>query len=308
MKDDIKSLDAHQLLESFMVRGHKSSAVFKEQYDQFYVARLEDLTEISRPPIPPTKSESHILMLFTGGKTSLKVGSEVVKAEARKCVVIPAGQVFSYSELDSSQEQAGTGYICGFKPDFLLQEIANAELLQTFEFLAVWANPVIALSAEVELFVLRLFERLYAEFRASALENRRLLQAYCLSLLNELQLLYQPLFKAVNSRSLEITNRFRDLLQKNVQREHQASKYAAMLNVSPNHLNKCVRQVTGKSPSLWIQGSIVNEAKVWLAQTDLSIQQVAFAIGLSDPAYFSRLFKKMEACSPMQFRKMIDLS
>lgn len=36
--------------------------------------------------------------------------------------------------------------------------------------------------------------------------------------------------------------------------------------------------------------------------TDWSVKEIAGAVGLSDPYYFSRLFKKMMGCSPTAYR------
>lgn len=81
-----------------------------------------------------------------------------------------------------------------------------------------------------------------------------------------------------------------------------------MLHISPNHLNKTIKLITSKSPSVWIRETLINEAKVLLFQTDLSIKAITLELGMEDPSYFSRLFKKQEGISPIDYRKMIDLS
>ena len=81
-----------------------------------------------------------------------------------------------------------------------------------------------------------------------------------------------------------------------------------MLNVSPNHLNKAIKLITLKSPSDWIRTTLINEAKVLLFQTDFSIQEIASELGIDDQSYFARLFKKQEGVTPVEYRKMIDLS
>jgi AraC-like DNA-binding protein len=85
-------------------------------------------------------------------------------------------------------------------------------------------------------------------------------------------------------------------------------EYAQALHVTPNHLNKAVKGVTGKSPSRWIDETLVLEAKVLLHQTDLSVGEVAAALGLFDASYFSRLFKKYAGVTPVAFRKKIEKS
>jgi len=81
-----------------------------------------------------------------------------------------------------------------------------------------------------------------------------------------------------------------------------------MLHISPNHLNKAVKAATGKSPSVWIDEAIVLEAKVLLYQSQYAISDVAGELGLHDPSYFSRLFKKYEGITPQNFRARIEKS
>ncbi|WP_418055576.1 helix-turn-helix domain-containing protein [Priestia megaterium] len=42
----------------------------------------------------------------------------------------------------------------------------------------------------------------------------------------------------------------------------------------------------------------MNKAKHLLSTTSLSIQQISFSIGFSDPNYFSRVFKNQTGVSP----------
>ncbi|MGI4832401.1 MAG: helix-turn-helix domain-containing protein [Janthinobacterium lividum] len=50
-----------------------------------------------------------------------------------------------------------------------------------------------------------------------------------------------------------------------------------------------------------MEEALVLEAQV-LLQTDLPIAQIAGQIGIQDPTYFSRLFKKVTGQSPGQWR------
>lgn len=78
--------------------------------------------------------------------------------------------------------------------------------------------------------------------------------------------------------------------------------YAGMLNISPNHLNKIIKIGTQKSPSVWIDEAIITEARVLLIQTNLTVSEIAHSIGLEDPSYFSRLFKRYQGITPSAYR------
>jgi AraC family transcriptional regulator, transcriptional activator of pobA len=93
-----------------------------------------------------------------------------------------------------------------------------------------------------------------------------------------------------------------------IREKRQVADYASLLNVTPNHLNKCVKGITGKSPTQWIDEVLVSEAKTLLLQSRLSVQEIALSIGFEDPSYFTRLFRKYEEVTPTAFRKMIEKS
>jgi AraC-like DNA-binding protein len=102
--------------------------------------------------------------------------------------------------------------------------------------------------------------------------------------------------------------RFRKLITSHVQDIHTTQDYAKLLNVSPNHLNKCVKSTIGKTASDLINEALLMEAKALLSMSQYSVAEVAFTLGFEDASYFSRFFKKHAVQSPTEYRRMIDLS
>jgi AraC family transcriptional activator of pobA len=307
MKSKVKTFEPNELLESFMSFGSKRNDVFKQDYELFYIARLQDLTEISKPPFPPIKAKTHSLIFLESGALFMKIGSHSIKICQNECAIIPAGQVFSYSDEDDKRSE-GEGFICGFNDDFLIGQIGSRDVLKKFEFLTLWGNPLIKIKGDSSKYLSHTLSRILAEYGQNGLKNKLIIQAYMVAVLCDLNLDYLPLSKHKNKRAVELTNRFKELLHQKINTIHKVSDYAAMLNISPNHLNKTVKMVTDKSPTTWIRETLINEAKVLLFQTNSPIQEIASDLGIEDQSYFARLFKKQEGTTPANYRKMIDLS
>ena len=78
---------------------------------------------------------------------------------------------------------------------------------------------------------------------------------------------------------------------------------ASRMCISRTHLNRRVKSITGSTTSDLVLSYRIAKAKELLLTTDLPVWEVAEKCGISDPAYFSTLFKKAVGKSPVQLRK-----
>lgn len=86
-------------------------------------------------------------------------------------------------------------------------------------------------------------------------------------------------------------------------REHlPIERYAASLGISAAHLNALCRRLGGQSALQMINQRLLLEAKRCLVYTTMTINQVSDSLGFSEPAYFSRFFKRGTGQSPKRFR------
>jgi AraC-like DNA-binding protein len=72
--------------------------------------------------------------------------------------------------------------------------------------------------------------------------------------------------------------------------------------VHVNHLNKVLKEITGKTTTEIISSRIIQEAKILLKQTNWNISEIAYSLGFDDLANFSNFFKKQTSFTPMAFR------
>lgn len=153
-----------------------------------------------------------------------------------------------------------------------------------------------------------MLKRIFLDYSENGLKNADIIQSYLIALLCEVNRVYKPLSTSKQTTAVTLTNKFKELIFLNIKTKHLVRDYASLLHVTPNHLNKSIKTITGKSPTKWIDEALVLEAKVLLYQTNLTINEVASEIGIYDQSYFSRLFKKYEGITPLAFRNKIEKS
>lgn len=109
--------------------------------------------------------------------------------------------------------------------------------------------------------------------------------------------------KTYSSRSVELTNIFRQLVKKHILSRKKPADYASMMNITVSYLNDTLKLVSGFSSTWFIQREVITEAQRLLLYTDKSIKEIAFELGYEDYKYFIRLFGKRVGTSPANFRK-----
>ena len=147
----------------------------------------------------------------------------------------------------------------------------------------------------------------WIEYVENEKANLEIVQSYLMALFCEMNKNNIKTTQNNNAATI-LSSKFKALIYDHITINHQVNYYASLLNVTPNHLNKSIKTVTGKSATIWIDETIILEAKYLLYQTTLSVNEIAMKVGHEDHSYFSRFFKKHEGLTPVQYRKMIDKS
>ncbi len=101
-----------------------------------------------------------------------------------------------------------------------------------------------------------------------------------------------------------ILKNFKTLVNAHYQERHATSFYADQLHISPDHLNRTVKSLVGKTAKEYIQSRIIVAAKRLLYFSNLTTKEIGYQLGFSEPANFSAFFKKCTDQSPSQFKKI----
>ena len=96
--------------------------------------------------------------------------------------------------------------------------------------------------------------------------------------------------------------RFRELLEAHYREALTVEHYAKRLGVSGSRLRAACLKIAAASPLKLIKDRLMLEAKRALIYSNMTVSEVAYALGFTDPAYFSRFFTRAEGRSPSVFR------
>ena len=78
---------------------------------------------------------------------------------------------------------------------------------------------------------------------------------------------------------------------------------AAAVGLTPGHLTTVVRRATGRTVQQWITERRMREARRLLAETSLTVAEIAGRVGYRDPGYFLRRFRAAHQISPAAWRR-----
>jgi len=106
-----------------------------------------------------------------------------------------------------------------------------------------------------------------------------------------------------SDRSHRHLTRYQTLIETQFRRQPGIADLAQELDLSAAHLNTLCRRLTGRSALMMLHERLLLEAKRELTYTNLTIAQVADGLGFSEPAYFTRFFKRMTGLAPRAFRQ-----
>lgn len=80
---------------------------------------------------------------------------------------------------------------------------------------------------------------------------------------------------------------------------------AQLEHLSPSRYGAVFKECTGLSPQAFIVNLRLERAEELMAQTDLSLKQIARMAGYDDQLYFSRLFKEHRGLSPSEYMEKL---
>lgn len=95
---------------------------------------------------------------------------------------------------------------------------------------------------------------------------------------------------------------FMELLRIHHREQRSVGFYADVLNITPKYLSTVIKDVSGKSAADWIDDFVILEAKNMLKFSDMSIQELAYALNFSSQSFFGKYFKHHTGISPSQYR------
>ncbi len=298
----IQTFSPNELVQRFSKKDkYWENSVFRD-FDKFGFHRIEQARHLMTTPLPPHRKTFHDFFLVTKGKITRAKGVDSYAVLENTFCFMPAHTI-TFNALGSEDVE---GFMCHFDDSII--NLEAHPFLKNLDFLNFIGYPLIHIPQDYLPTILQLLQRIEQEFIGNLTDKYLLIQSYLITLFLELNRFAQNNTKAINDTNTILTEKFKNLLHLHIQTKQKVTDYAELLFVTPNHLNKCVKKVTDKTVSEWIDEMIILESKVLLSQSDLSIAEVAFKIGIDDQSYFGRLFKKKTSLTPSDYRKMIEKS
>ncbi|MED5501128.1 MAG: helix-turn-helix domain-containing protein, partial [Pseudomonadota bacterium] len=97
--------------------------------------------------------------------------------------------------------------------------------------------------------------------------------------------------------------RYQRLIERHYREQPSITWMANQLGITATHLNTHCQRLAGSSAKLLLHERVMLEAKRLLTYTNMTISEVAYQLGFSEPAYFTRFFKRNTKLSPKTFRQ-----
>lgn len=266
---------------------------------------LIDVAEIRAMPafartVEPYQLTFYDVTLITGGSGAFWLDDKQYPLTPGQLLFTSPGQIRRWYVNNLSG-------ICLFFPaEFFQRYFSDPLLLHQLQFFrGSQANPDLLLEKSQQDWLKQQFTQMQSELKHLQEDSESLLAYQCAALLIQLNRWFSEHYHGT-AQPLNHTTimRFKTLLDRHFSQYHHVQEYAAMLGVTPGHLNVLCKQQMHQTASQMIQQRIYIEAKRRLMYSNLPVEALSEALGFSHCNYFCRAFKRDTGYTPLQYRKL----
>jgi AraC family transcriptional activator of pobA len=279
-----------------------------KEIGHFNVFKIEDMiaNQKKKPGTMPYNRRAYYKISFIRGRNKAEYADKEINIEKNALLFATPKIPYHYIPMDDDQ----SGFFCIFTADFLVHSKSGV-VLDELPIFRPGGYPVFELSDENASDINLIFKKIFNEISSDYAYKYDLLRNYLLELIHYGQKL-QPAtaLYPLHTASARVSSLFIELLERQFPIESPQQKltlrtakdYADRLAVHVNHLNKVLKENTGKTTTDLISNRVLQEAKILLRQTDWNISEIANSLGFEEVAHFSNFFKKQTSFAPLSFR------
>jgi AraC-like DNA-binding protein len=264
-----------------------------------------DRGQFCRQPVGYSRRDFYKISLVTGtGRLSYATRAVLLDRPA----LLFTNPLVPYAWEPTSEEQGG--YFCLFSEDFFSPD--RSASLQESPLFKRHSDPVFFVNDEQFGTFSALFQKMLAEMASGYVYKEDLLRTYVQLLLHEaLKLQPHTAYYQPPNATARLVSLFLELLERQFPVDaptpglqlRTPGDFAQQLSVHVNHLNRAVRELTGKTTSAHLAGRVLTEAKALLRHTGWGTAEIAYGLGFEYPSYFNNFFKKHTGHTPLAWRE-----
>lgn len=240
------------------------------------------------------------------GKSTAEYADKVIDINKYALLFATPKVPYNYT----SEDEGHNAVFCVFSTDFITRSNTGFNL-DELPIFSPGTVPVFELSESEYQYLRTVFSKMKAEQASDYVFKYDLIRNYVMELIHLGQKL-QPasVLYPKHSASERVTSLFVELLERQFPIESNqqriglrtAKDFADRLAVHVNHLNKVLKENTGKTTTEVIGHRITQEAKILLKQTNWTVSEIGYCLGFEEVAHFSNFFRKQTQITPNSFR------
>jgi AraC family transcriptional activator of pobA len=280
----------------------------QKEIGHFNVFDIQELFHrLREKPVMPYDRRAYYKISLISGRNRAEYADKVIDIERNALLFATPKVPYNWVPQDLAQ----AGHFCIFTEAFLLPAKSGV-VLDELPIFKAGGHPVFQVSDEESAEINTIFRKMHREIGSNYAYKYDLIRTYLLELIHIGQKL-QPvtaLYPAHNA-SARVSSLFIELLERQFPIEtpqqklqlRTAKDYADRLAVHVNHLNKVLKENTGRTTTDIIGSRVIQEAKLLLKQTNWNISEISDSLGFAEVAHFSNFFKRQTSFSPGAFRQ-----
>jgi AraC family transcriptional activator of pobA len=277
----------------------------KKEIGHFNVFRLDEFTGTCAKPIPYSRKDYFKISLIIG-KNRIHYADKII--EMNQPAMLFANPQIPYSWEPSEEQQSG--FFCIFTEAFF----NHFGTIEEYPVFKPGGNPIFFLTDEQLNAVKNIYLKMFEEIDSDYIYKYDVLRNLVFELIHA-ALRMQPATTLYSSKNAaaRVSSLFMELLERQFPIEsplqrinlRSAIDFANQLAVHVNHLNRALKETTGKTTSQLIGERITQEARALLKHTDWNVSEIGYTLGFEELPHFINFFKKNTQVSPKSYRVVI---